>query len=252
MECVPINLSDFVSWFDHHEGFGVWVGASASVLVAMVAVGVIFLQRHLERRSRRRSLGLSSLLKLRVIHSNMLVMSRNLDRQVERAKTLGLTEAWQFMEPLSNPPDPITFTTDEQELLFTLGDGKLFDEVLLLAMRHNSQLKLVTTFSVRRLALTDLLPADMRQGVGSVELTPELQRIVGPRAVELQSMFGSMKTHFGPDAATAGWALDELNGLVATKLKLKVPLQRTDELLARGDAKAISEMGSDGGSLGGR
>ena len=255
MRCVPIDLDDVVSWFDHHEGFGVWVGAAASVMVALVAVGAIFLQRYLERRSRRRSLALSSLFKLRQIHSNMLGMSKNLDSQLARAKRLGLTKAWQFMEPLPNPPDAITFTTDEQELLFSLGVGKLFDGILLLAMFHNSELKLVAHFRARRLALTDLVPADMRGRIGSVELTPEIRRIVGPRAVELESMLESMKTHFGPDAATAGRALDKLRDLVAAKLKLKVPLQRAEDLLAKDDASRGNEpetesIGPSGGGEG--
>jgi len=49
------------------------------------------------------------------------------------------------------------------------------------------------TCTTRRMALTDLLPADIREGViGSVEITPELKPIIEPKAAGINSLMASM------------------------------------------------------------
>jgi hypothetical protein len=214
-----------VCWLDQHEGLGVWAGSGASLLVAVVAVGVVFLQRHLERRARLRSLSLSALFKMRAIHSTMLGLVKTLERWKSRGKEFGLAEPFQYMEPVSNPPDQIKFSADETEALFLLGDGKLFDEIQLMEMYHNSALALLERCTTRRMALTDLLPAEMRGTVGTVELTQELLRITGPRAAEIAGMMVSMEKHWEPDAAAAGELLHRLNRRLKAKLGLNVPLE---------------------------
>ena len=218
------GAGDLFCWFDHHEGLGVWVGACASFFVALVAVLIVFLQRFLERRVRRRSLGFSALLKMRGIHSNLVMLNKILARQEAQAAKLDLSGAWQTMESVANPASQISFSNDEIEILYWLGDDPLFDQLQLMQMFHNSALNLIESYSTRRQALTDLLPAEMKGTIGTFALTPELNGIVGPRAAELDSMIDSMREHWPADSASAGEMLMRLNALIESKLGLKVSL----------------------------
>lgn len=48
-------------WFDPHEGLGVWLGSIASVFVALVALGLPFLMRWLDKVSQRRKTAANSI-----------------------------------------------------------------------------------------------------------------------------------------------------------------------------------------------
>ena len=228
---LPPCTDGLMCWIGQHEALGVWVGSAASFVVACVAVGVVFLQRHFEEKasakdelSRRQSLGFSMLMKLNEIHSNLGVRAKAVEKMYSEGKQLGLTEPWQFVTPLGFLSDRIRFSTDETKVLFELGDHDLFNRVTIIDQQHNSALALQEFYSARRIALTDMLPAKLRGAVGQIVLPAAANDLVAPRAQELNALAGSMKEFWSVDAAEAEALLMRLKDRLKSGLGLNVPL----------------------------
>jgi hypothetical protein len=76
-----------ISYFDGHEGAGVWLGALASLLVAVVAVAVPHVQHHLESRTKLQNLHYGRVLAFTAGLSGLKLLTELQGEAFERGRT---------------------------------------------------------------------------------------------------------------------------------------------------------------------
>ena len=168
--------------------------------------------------------------KMMRIHSTLANLNWHFAQSVKQGKAVGVEgELWQVVMPIMNPPESVHFETDEMVMLFGLKDFALFNEIAGLDDRHNGTIKAISVYAEKRVELTSRLPSAMTGRVGSSALTETDLMMVRPRMVELNTLIESVKNQCAVQENDAWRSLERLQSLLASKIGLKITLERLNE-----------------------
>lgn len=205
-----------------------WAAVVGAMVGALAGGGVTWLlqsiQNTRENSDRDKALARSLLFKLIRIYSDHEAFRRHVENCHENAKKNELELGWQSFSPIANGPKRVDFSADEMSYLLSLGNYDLFNEILSTDVIHTATIEIFEFYALRRMALTDMLPAAMSGTVGSFTLTPEQFSIVSPRAVELNLLIDDIENSVEEDAANALKALTQFNNAITETIGQEITL----------------------------
>lgn len=202
------------------------VGGFIAYLIQQKALNASSEQREQEAKERRQALGYALLFKMLRIHSALKHLQMHLTEclgKLEEDECAGW-EPWQVTLPIANHAEKVHFSTDEMAMLLSLKNDDLFNDLASLDVIHNSTVELFRTFSSKREALLEILPANMNGMVGSIEIPIEQAMYIRPKMVELNALILDMNDRCNQDAEEAWAVLERLNPTLNEKLGLTVSM----------------------------
>lgn len=216
-----------------------WSGAAGAVLGSVVGGAIGFVgqwitirdvrkTRKEDRDTERKALGYSLLFKAMRIHSNIAQIDQYFK---ESAAQVNLQdppqiEIWQYLVPLANLPEKIRFSPEEMGMLLSLKDNKLFNEIMVMDLVHNSQIEALSTYNAKYAELAGKTkPVAMVGPVGKLEFDGDAFMEVRPHMVAVNSLGSQIGMFAARDEKTFGEVLDRLALLLRDKLKLSIKLE---------------------------
>lgn len=204
--------------------------AVVGAIVGSITGGLIawLLQLSQDRRQtseRNQALARSLIFKLIRIHSDFKGFQNHVDECEANAKRDHLPIGWQSLRAIGNLPQRVSFTPEEMSYLLSLKDYKLFDKVVSLDVVHSSTIAIFELYKERRLALTDMLSATMRNMIGTAELTDAQKAFFEPKAAELDLLASDIRNRVEQDAKDSREALEETNVAIAPTLGHSLELE---------------------------
>jgi hypothetical protein len=197
---------------------GAVVGGVIALLVQLVALNAAAKER-LEKQA---ALGRSLLFKVVSIHSNLHHLARHINEGY-RVAGERKCEPWQSILPILNLPDRVIFTPEEMSMLMAQDDNNLFNTLLSMDSIHNSTLAIFSEYAKRREELQAQVSVQKMVGnVGTIVLSEEERRRLGPLMFELNDLLDGLKGRSRRDADEGYAALQALSSLLRSELGLKL------------------------------
>ena len=207
---------------------GAIVGGFVALLIQLVNLHAAKKQREKDHFSAQQALAGSLLLKASAIHQNLY----GIHHHIETCYQIGIerdprSEPWNFMMPLANPPETISFSYDEMGMLLAQKDDDVFNLVWAMDTRHNSLVYLITRIEFARRELAARLRVDRVDGeVLSGILRDDERLTLQPRIIEINSLIENARTLARTCYQESSRALDDLVRLLKTKLHLDYRVER--------------------------
>lgn len=220
--CASLPIStEFVSAI-----VGAVVGGGIAYLVQLRAIREARRQRAEERLEIQQAFGHSLLFKIIRIFSNICNIRGHIEDCFVRAERDGLGgEPWQFVLPLANLPDPISFSPEEMGLLLSMKNDQLFNDAIDLDVAHNSLLASFEAFNGLRQKLAERLPPDVVEGrVVAGNLDREQAKRLRPKMIEVNDVIVAIRDNCAADSEKARAVLERLNRTLREKLGLSYAL----------------------------
>ena len=163
-----------------------------------------------------------------MIYSNMKLVNKHLEDSLTN-ETLQGKQPWECVQPLANPPDPVSFSTDELGMLLDLGGHDLFNLVFPLDRVHNTMLDSVQVHYRERTALLDKLSPDLVfQDRGQVSLSQGQLRRLQPQIILVNGIVQQLWDHAKRGQDESKHALVELHKLLEEKIGLGYKIEEID------------------------
>lgn len=219
---------------------GAVVGGIIAFVIQIVALRSAKKDRLDEAADKQKALGHALIFKVIRIYSHLRQFNLHL-LAASKLMPNGKGLSWQIVLPIINSPDKIHFTTDEMVMLLGLKDNDLFNDLVEMDERHNATITAFEAYRDHRLALTEMLPSNINGVVGTVELTQDQLKVIGPKMVELDSLLKGAAAQSERQERDSWDVLQRLRDLLVTKvgLTLSIEAKRDHELLANMDAPGI-------------
>ena len=206
-----------------------WAAILGALVGALAGGGISALlqrwQHRREKRERDRATAQSLFFKVLRIHSDLEGYRQHVAKCDAEAEGKDLCRGWQSLMPIANGPGRIAFTPEEMALLLSLRDMDLFNRILSLDAVHGSTIDMFELYASRRQALLAMMPADMRGSIGTIALTEDDFRRVGPLVVEVQDIDAAIRDRAEKDAQEAEKALRGLNDALRPVLGYRLELE---------------------------
>jgi hypothetical protein len=205
---------------------GAIVGGCIAFAVQMYALKENRSQRIEDRLRANQSLARSLLFKLSKMYSDFVSVYAHIDEGLKRVVPNGHNnEPWTSVRPLMNPPEKITFLSEEMSLLLELKDDRLFNSLFSLDRVHGALVEILGDFRVERERLFSQMPSQpLEGGVVQISLNKEQVQALRPRMELVNYLVRTAHEWCEKDSRTASDALDRLQVLVREQLNLKIEL----------------------------
>lgn len=181
-------------------------------------------QRTEDLKNRQTALANALLFKMARIYSNLYAVHRHFEDGFAEGKQRGITdEPWKFVIPIANPPDPVSFTSDEMSMLLAQKDDDVFNAVMEMDTIHNSLMAAVRTFNTLRSLLGERIAAtftvDKVDGpvISSIAKREDM-RPLRPLMVDVNMMIESLRNRAMRDATDSWNAMERLQDLLRNRL----------------------------------
>jgi hypothetical protein len=210
---------------------GAVIGGLIAFAIQMISLREGRTQRSEDYKRQREVLGYSLIFKVIRILSNINSVRKNFEQADLRAKHENFSgEPWQIYRAIANPPDPISFSSEEMGMLLSLNDDDVFASILHTDVRHNSLISVIYRFNQSRsdLAQSISTSGSLRSEDGfhlSHELTSETFDILRPKMIEVNCLAKSLKEAADKYFESGQRNLFHLHKLFKDSLGFQVELQ---------------------------
>lgn len=202
---------------------GAIVGGGIAFCVQLVALRDARLVRENERKGRAEALANALMFKLVKIHSLTNAIKRHFDESKATADADGFEgEPWQIYVSIANPPEPISFSSEEMALVLSLKDDDIFNKLMNIDNCHSALLSAVSAFNRSRGGLEESLAAmttivdEQGQQVSHAILGKDISH-VRPRMIEVNGLAQSLMLATNQELARCDSVLPALNQLLREK-----------------------------------
>ena len=182
----------------------------------------------------QRALGMALIYKIGRVYSHLRVIRGSLEQSLKKGAAAGLSEKWQMLQPAIATLEHVHFSSDEMTLLLTLGDHKLFNDMMAIDELHNMSIDVLKEYSRLREELTSMLPPVHKlEGLtGEFAFTPEQAGVLRPRMAGLNNLIDGMIAYAERDEKAAWSTIERLQQLLKSQLGLTYEFnQKTNTLL---------------------
>ena len=177
-----------------------------------------------EYKRSQQALGRSLLFKLTRIHSDIFKIHQYIEDSLRQFELDPANiEPWQILRQLAYvPPDTISISSEELGMLFSLGDGELFNTILNLEVAHNEVLSEANLYGKLRNELHEKIPVSQINGtiakmdLESLEMLPKVK---GEMAA-INNFIKTWQNHSARYTYDSKQALEKLDQLLQNKLDL--------------------------------
>ena len=204
---------------------------TAAILGAVIGGGIAYRgqmkalqegrrQREEDRLLRQQALAHSLLFKIAKIHTDFYAIHRHVEGCFEEtAGNETLTEPWQIVRPIADPPDPMKFSSDEMGMLLALENDKAFNLIFSMETSHSHLIATVKLMNAERAALVDsLIPNGVEGYVVSGHLDGRQRSALRPRMIGLNSLIEPIRSGAKAQTEESLAALNCLQELFRDKL----------------------------------
>lgn len=216
-----------------------FLGAAATIVSVfvggLIAAATQWLFLRSQRKQQEQALATSLLLKLGQLADNIEAIKRHLDECLAQGQDAPPdTELWQLVTPIINPPDAITFTTDELSMLLAQANDDLFQRVWGLDNSHNAIMLALRRFDSGRATLSqrlhEIATLEERNG-NDVTIGYDRRRAdpLIPQMIELNSIVLNSHKRTTREAEKALRAVLDAGKFLKQKLRLKFSPQRVKQ-----------------------
>lgn len=168
---------------------GAIVGSVMALLIQLIALREARDQRQADATDRKQALGHALIVKLTKMHSNFGFLEQFVNSEKREGERLGVSkEPWQYLRQLPNGPSLVQFTEAELCLVLTLGEDRLFSDLMRMDNVHRSTLEMLNSYGRERAALIAGLPADIHGAVAWTEFSDEEKKVFLPKATAVNSL----------------------------------------------------------------
>lgn len=211
-------------------------GALAGALVGALVSGLIsyFLQRQAfcemkkqrdeDRQRLQQSLGYTLLFKVTKIHGNFCNLNQSLEKSFARARRNDSEkEPWKFVRAFASLPSQISFSEEEQSMLFAITDDHLVRAVLWIDHSHNNVLDIAKTYSTRRGYLIKQLsphatPGQPENFIKHAKLTPQQKSALEVHTTAANGIAKQLREYVRTGLTDSENALDNLRKVLKKEL----------------------------------
>jgi len=216
---------------DQSEFWAAIIGAAVGGALAILAQIVTSMWA---ARSRRVGLSTSLLIKLALMHSNLLRLRRVVEEQLRTAEASGLgPDLWQKMLPIMHVGDPIAFTAEELGLLLTVRDDALLNILIDADARHNRTMLIADEFSEKRAELVRSLVAEFDDDRGAIRADDPQLTAKRPLILEVESLAKALVTRASKEEEVARSLYSNVYARLRKFGVSSAPKLRTDPDLGR-------------------
>jgi hypothetical protein len=209
---------------------GAIVGGLIAFAIQLIVLRQARKQRDEETRERQQAIGQALLIKMIKIHSTLFGMHRQLEDFFENASNPKL-EPWEFVLPLANLPQFVSFSTDEMSLFLSLKNNGLFNSILHMDEIHNTTIDSFRTYRELRASLTSSLAAEMEGIVGTTNFTKPQYDFFRPKMVEINQLAIDLRERCNIDQQESWEVLEALNSALRNAIGLKYKLEHKSKVV---------------------
>ena len=200
---------------------GAIVGGAIAYLMQIRALREARAQRKEDRADSQKALGLSLLFKLSRIYTSVHWIHDFFETQLKVIADTKLVEPWQVMQFLPNPPDPVTFTSDEMAMLLGLKSNELFNRMTTMDVAHKGVIDAIKKLNSERELLAERMPPGAFEGdTAHHQIGKEQFARLRPLMISVNTLTTGTRDAASQLNTEAYAALPEFNDLLRDRLGL--------------------------------
>lgn len=174
----------------------------------------------------QKAMAFSLLTKMRIIFSNILVISEHLNETKAKWDSIGQSQfVWSVHHPIVTPSPHVEFTQEERGMLYALGDLDFINEIIVFDHVYQANIHLVEELDDRHVELSREIPALMEGMVGHIELDQDQRKRFGPRLMMFEDLFFQILAKLNSDAELSVNLFMKLQEILAKKTGVNLHMQ---------------------------
>lgn len=211
------------------EFWAALVGAIVGGAIAFVVQLIVLLegrrQRAFDAQERKVTLAHTFLFKLVKVRCHYAFLKDLIDRQREVGDQLGGSrEPWQYLAEMPTAPPPVVFAYEELNMLVSLGEPGLLNELHLVDEMHNSTLNVLAHYGRVRSELIATFPADVEGATGWIS-KEDIKKIL-PRTTHVNVFAHELIENVEAGDKATDKLLEDVSQAFRKHLKIRLGIER--------------------------